>query len=285
MIVDPQNANNMVGEYTNGTTYSSTDGGHSFVNNSPTCVGQATVGTKPRADCDPGARFVTPLIQDRQNADTWLLGGQFVWVSTDGWNTRCNPDPGTCSWKNVFDTGAGNAVTALSSVNNGQTIYAAWVSAGGNPAPNFASGIATNYGGTWHQVSTAGLPNRYIAGVTVDPDNPAHAYAVFNGFSRRWIPGGGIGHVFETWDGGSSWTDISGNLPDAPSDALVLEHGRLALATDIGMFTAREGSGADTRWSRLGEGLPNASDNDVTIGPDGSLIVATQGRGIWRTGF
>ena len=69
----------------------------------------------------------------------------------------------------------------------------------------------------------AGLPNRYIAGVTVDPANPAHAYAVFNGYSRRFIPGGGIGHVFETINGGQSWTDISGNLPDIASDALVLE--------------------------------------------------------------
>jgi hypothetical protein len=40
VIVDPQNANNTVGEYAEGTTYSSTDGGHSFVNMSPTCVGQ-----------------------------------------------------------------------------------------------------------------------------------------------------------------------------------------------------------------------------------------------------
>ena len=214
-----------------------------------------------------------------------MLGGQFVWVTTAGWNTTCNPDPGACSWQHVFDTGAGNAVTALSSADNGKIVYAAWVGGGGNPGPSFGSGIATNYGGTWHQVSTAGLPNRYIAGVTVDPANPAHAYAVFNGFSRRWIPGGGIGHVFETLDGGSSWTDISGNLPDVPSDALVLRHGRLALATDLGMFTAAAGGGANTRWSRLGAGLPNASDDDVTIGPDGDIYVATHGRGVWRTGF
>lgn len=31
-----------------------------------------------------------------------------------------------------------------------------------------------------------------------------HAYAAFNGYSRRWIPGGGVGHVFETTDGGQS---------------------------------------------------------------------------------
>ena len=213
----------------------------------------------------------------------WLIGGEDVWVSTAGWNTTCNDT--SCSWQNVFDTGAGHAVTALSSANNGQVIYAAWVAGGGNPGPAFASGIATNYGGAWHQVSTAGLPNRYIAGVTVDPSNPAHAYAVFNGYSRRWIPGGGVGHVFETYNGGASWTDISGNLPDVPADALVIEHGRLALATDIGMFTAAEGRGSGTQWSRLGSGLPNASDNDVTIGPGGELYVATHGRGVWRTGF
>ncbi|MBV9684588.1 MAG: hypothetical protein JO046_22535 [Solirubrobacterales bacterium] len=91
--------------------------------------------------------------------------------------------------------------------------------------------------------------------------------------------------MFETRDGESSWTDISGNLPDVPSDALVLEHGRLALATDLGMFTAAAGRGADKRWSRLGFGLPNATDDDVTIGPDGNIYVATHGRGVWRTGF
>jgi sugar lactone lactonase YvrE len=284
VIVDPQNANNMAGEYTDGTMYSSTNGGHSFTSDvSPTCVGQATVGITPRPDCDPFARFVTPLVQDRQNPNVWVIGGQFVWVSTAGWNTTCNDN--ACSWKNVFDTGTGHAVTALSSADNGKLMYAAWVAGGGNPGPSFGSGIATNYGGTWHQASKAGLPNRYIAGVTVDPGNPAHAYAVFNGYSRRWIPGGGVGHVFETWNGGRSWTDISGNLPDVPSDALVIQHNRLALATDIGMFTAKAGRGSSTQWSRLGIGLPNASDNDVTIGPDGDLYVATHGRGVWRTGF
>jgi sugar lactone lactonase YvrE len=284
VIVDPKNANNMVGEYTDGTMYSSTDGGHSFADFvSPTCASQATTGITPRSDCDPAARFVTPLVQDQQNTGVWVTGGEFVWISTAGWGTSCTDS--SCSWKNVFDTGAGNAVTALSSANGGNIVYAAWVANGGNPGSSFASGIATNYGGTWHQVSTAGLPNRYIAGVTVDPSNPAHAYAVFNGYSRRWIQGGGIGHVFETLDGGASWTDISGNLPDIASDALVLAHGQLALATDAGVFTAAEGQGSSTTWSRLGAGLPNASVNDLTVGPNGYIYAGTHGRGIWRISF
>jgi sugar lactone lactonase YvrE len=284
VVVDPQNANNMVGEYTDGTMYSSTDGGHSFFDYvSPTCVAQATVGLTPRSDCDPAARFVTPLVPDQQNKNVWVTGGQDVWVTTSGWQTACTDS--ACSWTPVFNTGRGHAVTALSSANGGQVIYAAWVGGGGNPGPAFQSGIATNYGGTWHQVNTTDLPDRYVAGVTVDPTNPAHAYAIFSGYSRHWIPGGGLGHVFETFNGGQSWTDISGNLPDVASDALVISHGQLALGTDIGVYTAREGQGAATTWSRLGSGLPNAVVDDLTKGPDGYIYAGTHGRGIWKIPF
>jgi hypothetical protein len=222
---------------------------------------------------------------DLQNKNVWVIGGKFVWVSNAGLNSTCAPDNSTCTWKNMFDTGAGNAVTALSSANGGQIIYAAFVGGGGNPGPAFGRGIATNFGGAWHTVNTAGLPNRFIAGVTVDEHNPAHAYAIFNGYSRRFVPGGGVGHVFETMDGGQTWNDISGNLPDIASDALLISKGKLALATDAGMFTAAAGQGSATSWSRLGTGLPNAVVDDVTEGPDGNIYAATHGRGIWRIQF
>ena len=286
VIVDPQNANQMVGEYVDGTMYSSTDGGHSFADFvSPTCAAQAITGLPggPRPDCDPGARFVTPLVPDQQNKNVWVTGGRYVWVTSAGWGTSCTNT--ACSWSRVFDTGSGNAVTALSSAHGGAIIYAAWVGGGGNPGPTFASGIATNYGGTWHNVNTTGLPDRYIAGVTVDSHNPAHAYAIFNGYSRRFVPGGGVGHVFETLNGGQSWTDISGNLPDIASDALVLSGGKLALGTDLGVFTASAGQGSNTTWSVLGTGLPNTAVDDLTPGPAGYIYAGTHGRGIWRIGF
>jgi hypothetical protein len=285
VVVDPANGNDVVGEYTDGTMYDSTNGGHTFsdVNISPTCVSQQTYGLTPRSGCDPAARFVMPLVPDQQNVDTWVAGGQYVWVTKSGWNTVCNTT--TCSWTPVYNTGSGNAVTALSSADNGKVIYAAWTANGGNPGSSFAVGIATNYGGTWHEVNTSSLPGRYISGVTVDPSDPAHAYAVFSGYSRRFIPGGGVGHVYETWNGGKTWTDISGNLPDIASDALVLDHGKLALATDMGVYTAREGCGRYTRWFRLGFGLPNVVVDDLTVGPDDYIYAATHGRGVWRIRF
>jgi hypothetical protein len=284
VIVDPKNASNWVGEYVDGAAYATQDGGHTFNSFvSPTCAGQATVSGEPlRADCDPNARFVTPMIQDPQVATTWLMGGEFVWVSKAGWGTSCTAT--ACDWTPVFDTGPGtdHAVTALASANNASVIYAAWTGGGGNPGPAFSRGIATNFGGTWHQLDMSSLPNRFVSGLTVDPRNAAHAYAIFNGYSRRWIPGGGVGHVFETWNGGASWTDISGNLPDIASDALVLAHGQLALATDAGIFTAFEFGGSHTRWAKLGHGLPTVVVDDLTSGPDGFVYAATHGRGIWR---
>jgi photosystem II stability/assembly factor-like uncharacterized protein len=108
-------------------------------------------------------------------------------------------------------------------------------------------------------------------------------YAVFGGFSRRWIPSAGVGHVFESKNGGDTWANISGDLPDAPADDIVItKSGQLVVAMDVGVFTTSQGS---TSWSRLGTGtlLPNASTNDLSFSSDGTKInAATHGRGIWQ---
>jgi sugar lactone lactonase YvrE len=286
VIVPPTNAaTTMVGEYAYGLMYSTTDGGHTFNSYvTPMCIGQeeSLMPGAPLAGCDPNSRFLTPIAADPDNPNTWVAGGQYVWITRAGWNTSCTTRG--CSWQKLYDTGDGNVTTAIASSDNGRVIYDGWVT-NGNPSPTFNRGIATNYGGTWHQLDVSGLPDRYIAGITIDQRNPARAWVVFNGYSRRWIPGGGVGHVFETDNGGRSWTDISGNLPDIASDALVAVHGQLALATDGGAYTAPAGQGSRTRWQRLGTGLPNASLNNITTGPDGYLYAATHGRGVWRIPF
>src|SRR6266576_351214 len=40
--------------------------------------------------------------------------------------------------------------------------------------------------------------------------------------TRPWVPNAGVGHVFESSNAGVTWTDVSGNLPDAPADDLVV---------------------------------------------------------------
>jgi hypothetical protein len=206
-----------------------------------------------------------------------------ITVNTSGetHTTVAQYGPGSpCDWTPAYHTGAGHPVTALSSFEHGRVTYAAWVG-DRDHRRDFGYGIATNYGGRWHQVSMRDLPREYISGITVDPLDAAHLYAVYNEHSLRFLHG--TGHVFETWNGGRDWDDISGNLPDIESDALVLlQHGRLALATDGGVFTAFERRGAHTCWSHFGAGLPRANVEDLTFGRDDYIYAATNGRGVWR---
>ena len=191
MIVNPANAADAVGEYVYLNPYLTTDGGHTFRTITPSCLD--AVGP-PIAKCDPNPRFIAPLATDVNDPSHWVSGGEYVWNDTAAWSTVC--DSTRCDWKNVHDTGAHHSITALAV--NGSTTYAGWCgncNIGGTTP--FASAIDTNYGGTWHTITAPNLPNRYIAGLTVDASNPAHVFAVYNGYSRRWIPSAGTGHVFE----------------------------------------------------------------------------------------
>lgn len=276
VLVDPTSGARSVGEYVNLALYLTTDGGHNFRTISPVCFGNPDDQVE-MPGCDPTARFIAPFAADANDPNHWIAGGQFVWDDHAAWNTRCHHD--FCDWRNVHDLGAGHVTTALAA--NGNTIYAGWVAGGGNPGPAFASGIDTNAGGTWHTINAPNLPQRYLAGLRVDAANANHVFAVYNGYSRRWIPGGGVGHVFESKNGGNTWTDISGNLPDVPSDDLIITHSKLVLATDIGVFVAD--ARTPTRWSRLGLNLPHSVVNGLTLTPDGdSVVAATHGRGLWQ---
>jgi hypothetical protein len=277
-IVDPNNADRSVQEYVSLNMALTTNGGRSdgstrsWITISPSCFNVESVPSP----CDPNPRFIAPFEADSQNLDHWVAGGEFVWDNEGkGWDTRC--DASACDWKIQYDTGPGHTVTALGV--NGDVTYAGWCGSC-NPPP-FASGIATNYGGTWHEV-TPPLNTRFIQALTVDPADAAHVYAVYNGFSRRWIPTAGTGHIFESTDGGETWTDISGNLPDIPSDDVLLINGHLVLGTDSGVYVANAGEGAATTWSNFGTGLPNASVNDLLTSPSGGqVLAATHGRGVW----
>ncbi|HTZ44382.1 MAG TPA: hypothetical protein VMB79_11015 [Jatrophihabitans sp.] len=274
VLVNPANADQAVGEYTNLAMYSTSDGGHTFATISPLC------GYYTGADCDPSARFTAPFQADVHDTDHWVAAGNEVWDTTQGWNTQCST---TCDWVPVHSFGldaAGGYNVGTALAVSGVTTYAAWVDSSGNPSASFRSGIDTDYGGTWHRIASPVLPNRFISGLTVDPADPAHVYAIFNGYSRRWIPGGGLGTVFESRDGGSSWRNISGNLPDAPGDGLAIVDGTLVLGTDVGAFVADQRH--PMRWSRVSK-LPNVVvDNVRTVPGRDAVVLATHGRGIWQ---
>ena len=176
-----------------------------------------------------------------------------------------------------------------------------------NTAP-FANGLATNVrpDGTigkpraadgWRIAGRAGLPKRYITSVQMDPTDARTVYVTLAGYSRRWLQVGAIGgaaegadvgggHVYRSTDAGETFTDVSGNLPDIPANFSLVRNGQLIVATDLGVFI---GSGGDVRAA--GTGLPavpvlslELKPKAVASEPD-ALIVATQGRGVYRYVF
>jgi photosystem II stability/assembly factor-like uncharacterized protein len=266
-LVDPKNSDNVITEYTGLDMATSTDGGRNWVDINPN---------------DPNPRFIAPFTADQESLSDLWAGGEFVYHSTKGFATR------SADWTKAYDQGAGRTTTAIDAT--GGTVYAAWCGAC-NPdfetGSGFQAGIATNAGGTWHQL-TPPLATRYVSAVTVDPSNPNHAYVTYSGYSRRWIIGpydAGVGHVFETSDGGAHWSDISGGsaggLLDAPAnDVLIAPGGNLVVATDFGVYTSGPHGGI---WKRVGTGLPNTITDDLALTPDKSAIIAaTHGRGLWQ---
>jgi hypothetical protein len=286
MIVDPGNANRAVQEYVGLDMSLTTNAGRAqgtptgWREISPSC----SAFTYTPDPCDPQPRFIAPFRADVKAPNShWVAAGRYVWETRKGWTTHCSAS--ACDWKIVHDTGEASSTTALAA--NGRTIYAGYCGFGCNPSDFFYAGIDTNYGGAWHTVAgpdvTNGgdpLPQRVVASLVVDPVDAGHVFAMYSGYSRHWIPGAGVGHVFESWDGGANWSDISGNLPDAPTDDLVISHGRLVLATDVGVFVTSAASPGT--WTRYGSGLPNAIPNDLTTTPDGDIVAVTHGRGMWQ---
>ena len=210
---------------------------------------------------------------DSKDAGHFIAGGQYVYTATKGWGMRSASD-----WTKAFDLGAGHSATAVA-MHDGVG-YVSWCGPCNNAG--FTGGLATNAGGTWHQVSLPStFPNRFLQGIAIDPANNQHAYVAVNGFSRRWTegPGAGIGHVYETKDGGATWSDITTNMPDVPCSAVKqLANGALVVASDLTTFYRAPGA---TTWQVLGTGLPTTTVMDVESAPDGNLYVATHGRGIW----
>jgi hypothetical protein len=134
--------------------------------------------------------------------------------------------------------------------------------------------VTTTGGSDWTDVSES-LPNRWVTRVAVDPHVPGIAYVTFSGL--RWDEN--IGYVYRTTDYGTTWSDITGNLPVAPVNALVVDTddpARLFVGSDVGCFYT-EDYGAT--WDMLGTGLPAVPVFDLKLhDPTRTLVAGTHGR-------
>ncbi|WP_042395423.1 hypothetical protein [Streptacidiphilus carbonis] len=270
-LTDPANGCNIAQEYV-----------YLEINVTQNCAVNNGLGAPTTYDVPPPdnakslARFIAPFTTDLKTPTTWVAGGQHVWVQTQGYAIR-----NSSAWTSAFDLGDGHVATAVAA--SGGKVYAAWC--GPCNSQGFTRGIAVgNADGTgWQQITlpaTGSVPNRYLSDLKIDPADANHVYLAVNGFSRSWNegPGAGVGHLYESHDGGLTWKDISANLPDIPADSIALTPGGgIALGTDLGVVYRAPGR---TGWKKVGD-LPAVAVTQLLTGPDGKLYAATHGRGIY----
>jgi photosystem II stability/assembly factor-like uncharacterized protein len=228
----------------------------------------------------PGARknWVAPL---EFAADPRIMFGGSEFVS------RMNTDPGQRVWQQISPDltegteprapGFGTITTIGTTPADPNLVYAGtdsglvWVSRNAMAAPDQVS---------WQRLTSPVFPGRWVTRITVDPQDPAVAWASFSG----WRSGQPYPHVVMTRDGGRTWADIAGKqVPQAPVNDVIRDpanRNTLFIATDVGVFRT---TNLGKTWTKLGLDLPLIPVDDIDM-PAGSttLYAATYGRGIWK---
>jgi hypothetical protein len=238
--------------------------------------------------------FYVPFMLDPQDPSQLIAGTCRVWrVPSNGVAGPSDPLSQNFDGSSSACAESSNSmVTALAAggsrnLNGSSVLYA-----GTADGQVFVSTNATMGQTVWSRISdNAGFVNFSgypISSIAIDPRDATGKTTLVT------VMGFQTPHVFRTADAGTSWVDISGNLPDAPADGAAIDPatGTLYIATDVGVYSTPAASGNSTQWTEVGPStgggtLPNVAITKIAIfnppGQPPKLRVSTYGRGVWET--
>lgn len=203
--------------------------------------------------------WVTPFVIDPTTPQTIYIGYSDLFRSTNRGN----------SWTKISSIsgilGGKLRSIAVSPVSS-NIIYVASIST-----------VATTFdaGGTW---VTTGLPNGgVITYLATHPTDPLIVYATKAGFSAG-------NKVYRSDDGGVTWTNMSGTLPNVSTFTVVFDPNNadneaVYVGTDVGVFYRDINL---TDWVPFNDGLPNVPVTELEVNKNlGKIWAGTYGRGAW----
>jgi photosystem II stability/assembly factor-like uncharacterized protein len=126
----------------------------------------------------------------------------------------------------------------------------------------------------------------YVSSIDIDPANANHILVTLSNY--------GVVSVLESTNGGTSWINIEGNLPDMPVRwGLIVpatnsvngnDLGGILLGTELGVWFTPNTAGTSTVWTPQSNKLPNTRIDMLRLRPSDLLLAAaTHGRGIFTT--
>jgi hypothetical protein len=97
----------------------------------------------------------------------------------------------------------------------------------------------------------------------------------------------GVPSVWVTFDGGYTWRDVEGNLPDMPVRYAIFhpsDSKQAMLATELGIWTCNHLQFTLLEWAPNAEGMANVRIDMLQIRElDNTVLAATHGRGMYST--
>jgi hypothetical protein len=316
--VDPTNSAIAYDTLPSGTVFVTIDGGRSWRDASPTAITNPPFYT-PLA-MDPtnanhlltGGREVldsTSGSRTAQSSNATTIDPSTDWRKVFDLGTRQHPGDASAIAHKPAD--AGNQVSAVAARGGAEYVGYCGDCDPVKDRELFGSGIATNVGGTapgapgspkgWHIAPATGLPHRIITSVAIDPDNVRHVFVTLGSSTLRpYVPPGGLGNdgvspsagaVYESLDAGTTFTDVSGNLPRIGGAWVGFHRRQLVVSDTTGVFASTTNVPAHQiarlRYGVLGRGLPSVAVFSFTFAPANPdlLVAATFGRSVWTYRF
>jgi PKD repeat protein len=214
--------------------------------------------------------------------------GSFVNPSDyDNINNNLYAANGNGNYYRLLNAPAANTLTsvAVTAFNNGRVTH---VSVSPNTANRVFFGlsngqivrvddahatiVATN-------ITGAGMPTGSVSCIAIQNGNDNHLLATYSNY--------GVTSVWETTNGGTSWTAVEGNLPDMPVRWALFNPQNATqalLATEIGVWSTDLLNGASTVWGPSNNGLANTRVDMLQIRSSDNLVAAaTHGRGLYTS--
>ncbi|MEP7251962.1 MAG: hypothetical protein ABI683_06265, partial [Ginsengibacter sp.] len=256
--IDLANPANQITAYVYNVYYLSTNSGGNFTSK----INDQNHGSfiNP-TDYDSGTKV---LYGDYSNPSTGA-GGIFArWLTTGTTNTGVT----------VTDFGGARVTNVYVSPNIADRVYFG-LSSGSIVSVDNASTAIT--GSVTSNIIRTGIGS--VSGIAAEPGNENHMIITYSNY--------GVSSVFETKNGGTSWINDEGNLPDMPVRWVVFNptnYDQALLATELGVWSTDNLNSTSTLWSPTNPGLANTRVDMLKVrSSDNTILAATHGRGLFTT--